>query len=189
MKICQNILLLSAFALLAFAGCKNEPTDQDDPAASDGTAVIKDAEEVAVGDMPIVTGPGGQISPQTLAMVESLTRDYWYVEQWVEINQGSLSREAANANRGRWFQFDDGGKITMGKLKSTVDSGKWEYDPQTARLSMDMGKEDDMEFTLKMTPDGKVMLWVGTDRFNQNNVQLKLENYVELMSEMPVVTN
>ncbi|MBR9920534.1 MAG: hypothetical protein GYB31_06815 [Bacteroidetes bacterium] len=188
MKNIKFYLFTFVVASLAFAGCQEEPSSAETNPEENG-AVIQDADVVSSDGMPVITGPDGLISPQTRSMLENLTRDYWYIEQWVEIKQQKRDRESGEANRGRWFNFSMDGSVTAGKLDKEDDKGSWEYEPKDAHLVLNLEEQGNMEFSLKMANDGRVMLWVGTERYNQNNIQLKLENYVEQMNEMPQITN
>ena len=177
------------FAVLSLSiACKQEPAS-DEPGQEEEPAqeIISDAQVVSSSGLPVVDNGTGQVSPQTMRIIENLTTDFWYVEQWVEINQGKPGTK--RENRGLYFQFSEDGTMKYGKLNTEQGVGTWIYDPQQAYITMEFPAQQNMEYSVKLASDGKVMLWVGTERYNQNNIQMKLENYVEQMAQMPDLSN
>lgn len=176
---------IAFFFLLAgfLAGCKSEPTE---PAGSGEEASVTQTRPITPPEGGPVVGDDKKPSMQTERLLGFLTTGYWYVEAYVKIND----RESALANRGRWFQFNSDGTFSSGRYKGISARGRWTYDPQTALIFIDSEKNDqDGEWKIQMGNSGTVMILVGTERFGQNSIQMKLENYIELMAELPPLSN
>lgn len=177
----RTLLFLLLISLLA--ACKNDPQDPD--TGGDETSATETRPITPPEGGPIA-GPNKQPSMQTEKLLGYLTTGYWYVEAFVKIND----REAGLQNRGRWFKFEPDGTLSTGKLKAISAKGTWTYDPQTALIYIDSEKdEQDGEWKIQMGKSGTVMILVGTERFGQNSIQIKLENYIEMMSELPPLSN
>lgn len=168
--------------LSLFLSCKQEPSSQTPP--SDGAGAEKVVQ--ASGFPELANGPligGGLASPQTERIMRVLCTHHWVFEAYVKIND----RESALDNIGRWYKFSPDGTFTEGRLKKTTGKGVWGYDPQSGKLVLDGEAEfKDGEFTLKISSDEQVMIWVGTERFAQNSIQIKLFNFIDLPEEMPI---
>ena len=167
-------IVFFALLLFSFAAC------QDDAANGTGTEETNEPETVATlsGD-PVV---GDVVSPQTQQVLDILTNNYWLMEVYVKIKD----KEASLANRGRWWSFNPDGTFTSGRWMNETSSGTWTFDPQALALHLDNKKDDeDSEFTLKISHDGSVMIWIGTERYNQSMVQAKMGNYMELPANLP----
>lgn len=165
------------------AACKSEPTE---PAGSGDEASVTQTRPITPPEGGPVVGADKKPSMQTEKLLGFLTTGYWYVEAYVKIND----REAGLANRGRWFKFNADGTLSTGRYKGISAKGVWTYDPQTALIFIDSEKDDqDGEWRIQMGRGGAVMILVGTERFAQNSIQMKLENYIELMAELPLPSN
>lgn len=165
------------------AACKSEPAE---PAGSGDEASVTETRPITPPEGGPIAGPNKTPSMQTEKLLGFLTTGYWYVEVYVKIND----REAGQANRGRWFQFNPDGTFSTGRYKGISAKGGWTYDPKTALIYIDSEKNDqDGEWKIQMGKSGMVMILVGTERFGQNSIQMKLENYIELMAELPPVSN
>lgn len=173
------------FLLLAgaFTACKNDATDT---AAEGEEASVTETRPITPPEGGPITGANRTPSMQTEKLIGFLTTGYWYMEVYVKINDP----EASTANRGRWYKFAPDGTFTTGRYKGISAKGVWTYDPQTALIFIDSEKNDqDGEWKIQMGKTGTVMILVGTERFAQNSIQIKLENYVELMAELPPISN
>lgn len=166
--------------MVALASCKNDPSAQS-----------QEGEPSATPTRPIEPPPGGPTtgklpSGQTQAVLNFLTTGYWYVEGYVKMG----APEEYAKNRGRWFQFMPDGTFKSGQYKKTTGAGAWTFDAQSAQILLDaQNPEDAGEWKVQMASSGAVMIWVGTERYGQNSIQQKFENYVELMAELPQPSN
>lgn len=165
---------------IAFSACQNDPP-QDANESGEGitpTPIEKPAQPAA----PTLE----QTSEQTQRLRDALTNNYWYIEGWVQMN----SPEASQSNRGRWYQFNEDGTFTSGQYKKTTGKGTWSYSPSLARIHLESENfNETAEFTIKMATNNQVMIWVGTERYEQTGTQCKLENYVALMEALPQPSN
>ncbi|MEY3369205.1 MAG: hypothetical protein RI973_2360 [Bacteroidota bacterium] len=116
-------------------------------------------------------------TPQQQRVVRVLTDKYWSVYALVKIGD----KEANRQNQGTWFKFKEDGSYDYGYYGEKIGSGAWSFDGMKATLLLDselLG--DDREWTLKMSTSEDIMVWVGTERFANNNLQLKLQKYAEI---------
>ena len=173
--------LFFVLIITALAACKNDPKTpegEETPSVTQTTPIRPPESGPIVGSK--------EPSPQTKAAVKYLTTGFWYIEAFVKIKD----RQASLDNRGRWYQFAADGTFVGGKYKETGSTGVWTYDPQTALIYLDAENDaEDGEWRIQMGKSGTVMVWVGTERFGQNSIQIKLENYIELMAELPALSN
>lgn len=175
------LLMMRIFILCLFvaslAACKNEPVAEE--------ASVTKTQPILPPEGGPITGENKRPSMQTEHLFDYLCSGYWYIEGYSKINDP----EAHAKNRGRWFQFSKEGTFRSGKYKETGASGIWTYDPMKALLFMDSANDaEDGEWKLQMAKNGAAMVLVGTERFMQNSIQFKLENYIELMAELPAPT-
>ena len=116
-----------------------------------------------------------------------MTKGYWYVEHWHKVVPGEGRDNAAyDANKARWFQFHEDGTFTHGQKLETVGEGTWTYDSKIKAVKMlSEDKKFNEEFAVDLHSQGGMMSWTSTKRFNSANVMALLEEYVELMAELP----
>jgi hypothetical protein len=121
--------------------------------------------------------PPSATTPQQQRVIRVLTDKYWSVYALVKIGD----KEANKQNQGIWFKFKEDGSYDYGYYGEKIGSGAWSFDGMKATLLLDselLG--DDREWTLKMSTSEDIMVWVGTERFANNNLQLKLQKYAEI---------
>lgn len=167
-------LLFFLLVLISFAACKTEPVDEK--------GSVTQTRPITPPEGGPIVGDNKQPSMRTEKLFGFLCTGYWYVEAYVKIND----RPSALQNRGRWYQFSRNGTFISGKFKETTAKGVWTYDPMKTLVFLDSENDaEDGEWKIQMGNSGTVMIFVGTERFQQNSIQMKLENYIELMSELP----
>ncbi len=177
----KNVLFFAAFlALWSMGACKSETAGShtNDQAASSQQA--EPSPEEVIGIVPY---EGGVISEQSQKLLDGLSTGYWYVAGYVSIKDPD---NAPKEHMGRWYQFTRDGHITAGKWKEQKTAGTWTYHPQKAILTI--RTEDPSytgEYTIKLSRDNSIMIWVGTPTYRQTDVQAKLENYLQLMDTLP----
>lgn len=121
-------------------------------------------------------------------VIENLTNNgYWYVEHWHKVVAGNKrDAEAYDQNKARWYKFNKDGSFTHGKKKETVGKGTWSYNSQIGAVKMlAEDKRYNAEFAVDLHSQGGMMSWTSTKRFNSENIMALLEEYVELMAELP----
>ena len=150
-----------------WVGCTNGTTEEN---GANGTEVTPPGNPVVGAEQ------GAPVSPQTEKVLGFLANNFWVVEGYVK---GTRNTEAYKANQGRWYQLLSDGTYTYGQWDKTTGKGVRSYDPQKALVHLDSSKdEDDGEYSLKMSKDGSLMVLIGTERYGQNSIQMKLGNYV-----------
>ncbi|MEY3051362.1 MAG: hypothetical protein RLY31_1147 [Bacteroidota bacterium] len=125
--------------------------------------------------------PPAPSSEQQSRVIRVLTDRYWSVWGLVKINDPA----ANNLNKGVWFQFNPDGSYLYGQFDDSIGKGAWTFDGNQATLLMDselLG--DDREWRIKIGNAEDEMLWIGTTRFANTNVQLKLKKYDAIPQSM-----
>lgn len=123
---------------------------------------------------PVVEMPQAT-TDQVARVIRVLVKDYWVVQTLVRINDAL----ANNQNQGAWFDFKPDGSYDYGFFQKKIGTGAWRFDGQTANLLLDSPLEgDDREWNIKMGKDEDLMIWVGTERFHTNDIQLRLYNFM-----------
>jgi hypothetical protein len=170
-------LVFLAFLMTALFACQADPENGGENGGNDQPK----QEQQEVPGNPVADSKDGVVSPQTQRLINALSTGYWAMEVYVKIQD----RPADAANRGKWFNFNPDGTYTSGRWDKETGKGVWEYTAQEAKIWLDPEGEDEpnMEFTLKMSSDESIMIWVGTERYNQNNIQIKMGNYLDLPSK------
>ncbi|RMF22331.1 MAG: hypothetical protein D6765_14410 [Bacteroidetes bacterium] len=105
----------------------------------------------------------------------ALTNNYWVVNFFHRIRDPQANR----ANQGRWYKFNPDGTYECGQFEKTFCKGKWRLflEGNRARLDLDAEiPEEDGEWMMQMASTEDIMIWVGTERYGTNNVQMRLEN-------------
>lgn len=130
-----------------------------------------------------------KMDPESKRVVDNLTKKgFWYVEHWHKpvVGTKGADKAAYDANRARWYQFSDDGTFLHGQRKETIGKGTWSYEPSIAAIKMLADdKKYNAEFQVQMHSEGGVMSWTSTKRFNSETIMAYLEEYVELMDELP----
>lgn len=191
-------LFLFALILGSFTACQNDKSadataadattqteEQTEPAKNEANAAENFAptnvkQTVAPGS-PVMGKPGDPISPQTIRVIGALGTDYWEIEAYLRMALKKEERNALNKeNTGRWFKFSPNGNFVSGKYQEETGKGKWYYDPKVPSLYFDHHERRDEEFTVKMSSEQTVMIWVGTQTFGENGIQAKIGNSTDL---------
>ena len=154
--------------------------DSSDNTELSNTTSTTTAAKSLGGDVPL--------SEEGKRVVDGLTKKgFWYVEHWHKaIPGGGRDENAYNSNKARWYQFNPDGSFSHGLKKETIGKGKWTYNSNTNSillLSDDVKYRD--EYTVDYHSQGGMMSWATTKRFRNENIMVLLEEYVELMAELP----
>jgi len=190
-------LLFFALILASFTACKSDKkadaaaaaqTQTETPAepakneanAPENFAPSNVKQTIAPGS-PIIGKAGAPVSPQTKSVTAALSVDYWNIEAYLRMALPAEERQALlKENTGRWFKFSPNGTFIAGKNQEETGKGKWYYDPMGPSLYFDHQDRRDEEFTVKMNREETVMIWVGTNTFDETGVQVKLGNSTDL---------
>jgi len=116
-------------------------------------------------------------TPQEERVVNVLSKNYWVVQTLVRVND----KPANIQNQGAWFQFRPDGTYDYGYFKEKVGSGAWTFDGKEALLHMDSElMTDDREWSIKMSKDEDLMIWVGNEKYHTNDIQMRLYNFIQI---------
>lgn len=171
-------LLLCLFSLFTLLACENERTTDATAAAApsigDNTTPIEPLEPLKPLPGEAVVRPNKRLDPQSNRLLYELTQNYWYIHAFLKMGEKNFNAE----NRGRWFHFNADGSYESGYLADSGRGGKWSYDENAATLHLEAEDFNESgEYRVKMGQSGTVMIWEGTERYQQTAVQGKLEKY------------
>ena len=187
-----------ALILASFTACQSDKTAdtattntatqtaaQTEPAKNEANApenfAPTNVKQTVQPGSPIMGKAGDPISPQSIRVINALSTDYWEIEAYLRMALEKEERQALNKeNTGRWFKFSPDGNFVSGRYQEETGKGKWYYDPKVPSLYFDHHERRDEEFTVKMSSEETVMIWVGTETFGENGIQAKVSNSTDL---------
>jgi hypothetical protein len=173
-------LLFFLSVVLFFFACQNDTTEGGGEQQNGQNQVINEEAppSEAPGSFPVV---GGQVSDQTKRFITALSRGYWVTEVYVK----GKDRQANIDNKGVWYKFDPEGTYVTGRWVEQTGTGSWTYDPQAAKVHLEAeDKSKNAEYSIKISSDETIMIWIGTERYQQNNLQRKMAIYYDLPQSM-----
>ena len=188
----RSLLALLILLCVAFS-CSNctettatttPPTEVAPAETAPNTSIVKPIEPLEPLPGEKVVRGNKRLDPQSNRLLFELVQNYWYLQAFLKIGDLEFNKQ----NRGRWFHFNEDGTYESGYLADTGKGGKWTYDEATATLHLqadDFNKSG--EYRVKMGQSGAVMIWEGTERYQQTSIQGKLEKYNRIGDyELPV---
>ncbi len=110
------------------------------------------------------------------------TNTYWHFEAAVVIKDP----EKGKAYTGKWVKFNPDNTLETGFYDGPVTTGNWILDEGKNIITMVENGEQAVysEWRVKTSSSSDaIMIWIGTNRFNQNNTQIKLMRYHEKPSK------
>lgn len=169
-------LLLCVFSLTA---CQNEggTTQQaaattDAPANGTKTSATDKTGETGVNDSPFAKPD----TPQKERVHRVLTTNYWVNTAYFKMSEKDANRK----NQGNWYQFNPDGTFTFGHFEEELAKGKWSFDYKDEKVGQVHLQADNTDYSgmwsVKIGSDEDLMIWVGTEQYNTNGVQQRLEN-------------
>lgn len=182
----NRLVLISSIFLLAFAACKSDKkAELSDTTAAEqsATAPADDLGETMFDTnskpLPGIVGPE---TDQVKRVVRVLTDGYWYCEAFVRINDEA----AMEQNKGRWYKFNPDFTYTEGRWNKETGGGSWSFEGKTAHLHLDAGTDlKSGEYKVMISKDEQVSIFVGTPRYLQNNMQMKMAKFGTMITELP----
>jgi len=184
----MNIKYAFGIMIISFLfACQSDPNTNATDAVAQTTEVVDnvpkaDGAEETMFDTNEKPQPGinGPETAQVKRVVRILTTEMWYVEAFIRGNEQKAEQQ------GRWYKFYPDFKYEKGKWDETTEEGKWAFTGQTAHLHLDAGTDlKSAEFKIMLSKDENVAVFIGTERYLQNNVQMKLKRFPEKITSWP----
>ncbi len=153
-----------------------QPVLGSKPIKSLSTAIGENPLKIEDPIPPKLVAPNPQTA-QEQRVVRVLTTEYWSVWALVRIKDVPANR----INQGAWFKFETDGTYKYGFWDETISTGTWTFDGTNALLNLDSKlKGDDREWRIQMGSDEDVMVWIGTEKYNTPDIQLKLMRFFNI---------
>lgn len=179
MKFKSFILFLFCISIIA---CKDTSTQT---AATETQTFSPPAENIPkIESEPLTVKPNTetptlqQEPPLTAYAQQFYTNVYWHFEAAVVIKD----LEKGKAYIGKWIKFNADNTLESGFYDGPVNTGNWVVDEGKNVLTIvENGQQAEYsEWRVKTSSSSDaIMIWIGTNRFNQNNTQIKLIRYHE----------
>ncbi len=167
----NRFIFTSLFALfIILSACKpdaNKPKGIKNP-IKDAIATSPHNNDYRANALSILDFRNKKTEGKSFSIIEADTWEYQFV-----YTKGEMSKEGAYA--GNWIDFMPDFNYNYGKNTVVEGSGKYHYDSDAAVLIMindDVSKKP-QEWTAKFAGDAMVL--VGTNSYNDNSIQMKLE--------------
>ncbi len=101
-------------------------------------------------------------------LFNSLITDYWHYDVVVK------GTGPVDDFKGYWLKFNEDQTYLQGLYDKELVKGKWNYNPDTERLTMLPDNKDGMPSEFTLMPKPKTIICVGTPDFRNNDTQMKL---------------
>ena len=177
-----NFFFISILSCFIFA-CKETPKTTT-------TEVIPTTEEVIpkIESEPIPVIPNQetpdlvQTTPLTAHAQQFFTNTYWHYEAAVVVK----NPEKGKAYAGKWIKLNADNTLETGYFDGPVTKGNWILDEGKNIITfVENGAQPVYnEWKIKTSSSSDaIMIWIGSKRFNQNNIQIKMIRYNEKPSK------
>ena len=175
MKFKSFILCLFCISIIA---CQETPTQTvATETVTPATETIPKIESEPIPITPNTEAPIlKQETPLTAYAQQFYTNTYWHFEAAVVIK----NPEKSKAYTGKWIKFNADNTLESGFYDGKVNTGNWVIDEGKNVITIvENGQQAEYsEWRVKTSSSSDaIMIWIGTNRFNQNNTQIKLIRY------------
>lgn len=104
---------------------------------------------------------------------KAIENGIWVIEGYVVAGDDNGQKDNVN----RWYNFNADGTYERGRYGEKRGNGTWNYDETEQLLTMeDTEGAFNSQFKARVTPNGKSIIIIGTNRYNQRRIQGKLVN-------------
>lgn len=170
-------LFISLLSILFFLGCKETPKDTAIVETPTTKEVIPKIESEPIPLNPNQETPDlVQATPLTAYAQQFFTNTYWHYEAAVVVK----NPEKGKAYIGKWVKLNADNTLETGFFDGPVTKGNWILDEGKNIITfVENGTQPVYsEWQVKTSSSSDaIMIWIGTKRFNQNNIQIKMIRY------------
>lgn len=171
MRPIHLLYLLVLFISIHSVACKQEQAN-----------VQQEPETAAQPQAESATPAQPQDNNQTSADPAAQGHDYTFLTDKILIYEAAFGGKtgADQPYKDEWIDLSSDGTFKAGKHQNQTHTGKWSYnhDTQTLFLRPDVREYKMSEW--KVMHNDQMMVWVGTQTYGDNNVQLKLGRSAQL---------
>lgn len=176
MKRHFSILLCMFFAFFA---CKETPKNTTPEEIPTTKEVFPEIESQPIPVNSTQETPDlVQATPLTAYAQQFFTNIYWHYEAAVVVK----NPEKGKAYIGKWIKLNADNTLETGFFDGPVTKGNWILDEGKNVITfVENGTQpvyNEWQIKTSSSSDA-IMIWIGTKRFNQNNIQIKMIRYNE----------
>jgi hypothetical protein len=167
----RSIYIVCAFILLTgMPSCKQDTASVQESAGQPAQAPSAEASAQAPADQA--------------ASDAALTNghDYTFLTDKLFHYQAAFGGQKGGEQpyKDEWIDFDPDGTFKAGKLKEQTHTGKWGYNHDTKTLFLRPDVTTYKMSEWKVMFNDQMMVWVGTNTYGDNPIQIKLVRKTEL---------
>lgn len=174
-----NFLFIFILSCSIFA-CKETPKNTTKVESPTTTKVVPpEMESDPIPVTPNLETPTlQQEKPLTAYTQQFYTNAYWHYEAAIVIK----NPEKGKAYIGKWVKLNADNTLETGFFDGPVTKGNWMIDEEKNIITLveNGATPTYSEWKVKTSSSSDlIMIWIGTQRFNQNNTQIKMIRYQE----------
>jgi len=164
--------LLAIVIMLSACKTDTKKSNLPDNPIKDAVATSPHNNDYRANALSILDFRNNKTEGKSFSIIEADTWEYQFV-----YTKGEMSTEGAYA--GVWVDFKPDQTYAYGKNKVKEGSGRYHYDSDSAVLIMvdNDGSKKPQEWSAKFAGDAMVL--VGTNSYNDNSIQMKLERVAD----------
>jgi len=174
MKVHFSILL---FLVFSFFACKETPENTTTVETPTTKEIPPEMESDPIPVVPNKETPAlQQATPLTAYAQQFFTNIYWHYEAAIVVR----NPDKGKAYIGKWIKLNADNTLETGFYDGPVTKGNWILDEGKNILTMveNSSQPTYSEWQIKTSSSSDaIMIWIGTQRFNQNNTQIKMIRY------------
>lgn len=173
----MKLSIASLFILFLFIySCKNESSAEQNGKAEKVEIEKKEKAPTSPINIDEATLALKQEKPLSAYAIQFYTNLMWHFDAAVVIKNPEKSKDYI----GKWINFLPDNTIETGYYDGPVTKGKWALDEANDILTiLEEGESPSFsQWKIKTSSSSDaIMIWVGTNRFGQNNTQIKMQRY------------
>lgn len=178
----KSLFFFFLLLVLSLGACQNESTTKtqqavaaapaDTPVNTGKASATNKTGETGLNKQPFAKPD----SPQMERVKRVLTTNYWVNTAYFKMSE----KDANKKNQGNWYQFNPNGTFTFGHFEDELAKGAWKFDYKDGSIGQVHLQAENTDYSglwsVKIGSDEDMMIWVGTEAYNTNGVQQRLEN-------------
>ncbi len=180
----QKSIFFFFLLVLSLGACQNESSSTTQQAVAGTTADVEtpvNTGKTSATDKTGETNPNRKIfaspdTPQLERVKRVFTTNYWVNTAYFKMSEKGANKK----NQGNWYQFNPDGTFTFGHFEEELAKGNWSFDYKDGSVGQVHLQAENTDYSgmwnVKIGSDEDLMIWVGTEVYNTNGVQQRLEN-------------
>lgn len=166
----KSFYILCCFSFVfGLMSCKQDAATQqavETPAAAGDTVAT-----------PTQQAPGQQAPKEDAIKPAIQGHDYTFLTEKILLYKAAFGGEKSAQEqpfKDEWIDLQTDGTYKAGKLKQQTHTGKWSYNHDTQTLYLGPDTKGFKRSEWKVMHNDQMMVWVGTQTYGDNAIQIKL---------------